>query len=137
MLGQLHDAGNTTTLAHYLHLLAGAGMLAGLPKHAGNAVRRRASSPKLQVFNTAVMTAVTGFTPDEARADHEYWVRLTGSAVGSHLLNAAAGGECDLFHWRDRNREVDFVARSGRTLVALEMKSGRTPHALPWDVRVR
>ena len=27
MLGQLQDAGNTTTLAHYLDLLAGAGML--------------------------------------------------------------------------------------------------------------
>ena len=29
MLGQLMDAGNTTTLAHYLELLAGAGMLEG------------------------------------------------------------------------------------------------------------
>ena len=36
MLGQLHDAGNTTTLAHYLELLAGAGMLTGLPKFAGS-----------------------------------------------------------------------------------------------------
>ena len=32
MLGQLQDAGNTTTLAHYLELLAGAGMLTGLSK---------------------------------------------------------------------------------------------------------
>ena len=32
MLGQLQDAGNTTTLAHYLELLAGAGMLTGLQK---------------------------------------------------------------------------------------------------------
>ncbi|HEY0796567.1 MAG TPA: AAA family ATPase, partial [Acidisarcina sp.] len=32
MLGQLHDAGNTTTLAHYLELLTGAGMLTGLAK---------------------------------------------------------------------------------------------------------
>ena len=30
MLGQLQDAGNTTTLAHYLELLAGAGMLKGV-----------------------------------------------------------------------------------------------------------
>ena len=35
MLGQLQDAGNTTTLAHYLDLLAGAGMLAGLQKYSG------------------------------------------------------------------------------------------------------
>lgn len=38
MLGQLQDAGNTTTLAHYLDLLAGAGMLAGIPKYAAGAV---------------------------------------------------------------------------------------------------
>ena len=50
MLGQLQDAGNTTTLAHYLELLAGAGMLTGLPKYAGQTVRQRGSSPKLQVL---------------------------------------------------------------------------------------
>lgn len=41
MLGQLQDAGNTTTLAHYLDLLAGAGMVCGLPKYAGDAARSR------------------------------------------------------------------------------------------------
>lgn len=57
MLGQLQDAGNTTALVHYLDLLSGAGLVAGLHKHAGRMVRRRASSPKLQVFNTALITA--------------------------------------------------------------------------------
>ena len=60
MLGQLHEAGNTTTLAHYLELLAGAGMVCGLPKHAGDAARSRGSSPKLQVMNTALMGAMSG-----------------------------------------------------------------------------
>jgi hypothetical protein len=41
MLGQLSDAGNTTTLAHYLELLEGAGMVCGLQKYAGQAVRQR------------------------------------------------------------------------------------------------
>ena len=129
MLGQLHDAGNTTTLAHYLELLAGAGMLTGLPKYAGAAVRSRGSSPKLQVFNTALLTAQSGLTPVEARADHEFWGRLTESAVGAHLANAAACGVCELFYWRDGNREVDFVLRAGRRLVAIEVKSGRAPVA--------
>ena len=57
MLGQLQDAGNTTTLAHYLELLAGAGMLVGLQKYAAGGSRQRGSSPKLQVLNTALMTA--------------------------------------------------------------------------------
>ncbi|MBI2374019.1 MAG: ATP-binding protein [Deltaproteobacteria bacterium] len=129
MLGQLHDAGNTTTLAHYLELLAGAGMLTGLPKFSGKVVRSRGSSPKLQVFNTALLTAQSGFTPAEARADGELWGRLTESAVGAHLANAAAGGLCELFYWREGNQEVDFVLRSGRVVVGLEVKSGRAPLA--------
>lgn len=131
MLGQLHDAGNATTLAHYLDLLAGAGMVVGLQKYAGSAARSRGSSPKLQVLNTALMTAVTGTGFEEARANREHWGRLVESAVGAHLANAAAKGACELFYWRDRNREVDFVVRSGRRLVALEVKSARARDVRP------
>jgi predicted AAA+ superfamily ATPase len=131
MLGQLHDAGNTTTLAHYLELLAGAGMLTGLPKFAGKVVRQRGSSPKLQVLNTALITVQAALSLREARADRAFWGRLTESAVGAHLANAAARGACQLFYWRERNREVDFVVLVGRSLVAIEVKSGRAPSALP------
>jgi hypothetical protein len=130
MLGQLHDAGNTTTLAHYLDLLAGAGMLAGLSKYSGKAVRSRGSSPKLQVFNTALMTAQSGLSPADAREDPEFWGRLSESAVGAHLANAAAAGRCEVFYWRDGNREVDFVLRAGRVVVGIEVKSGRPRPAL-------
>ena len=131
MTGQLQDAGNTTTLAHYLDLLAGAGVLTGLPKYAGDTARRQRSSPKFQVFNTALITAQSGMTQAEAFADHEFWGRLTESAVGAHLLNASVGGECELFYWRERNREVDFVVKRGRKLLAIEVKSGRTTTSLP------
>ena len=131
LVGQLQDAGNTTTLAHYLDLLGGAGMLTGLQKYAGKAVRQRGSSPKLQVMNTALMTAQSGRSPEEARADREYRGRLVESAVGAHLANAAAGGNCELFYWREQSQEVDFVVRAGRTVVAIEVKSGRAPDAFP------
>ncbi|MFA6107312.1 MAG: ATP-binding protein [Candidatus Latescibacterota bacterium] len=131
MLGQLHDAGNATTLAHYLELLAAAGMVAGLAKFAGQAVRRRGSIPKLQVLNTALMTALSGLSLGEARTDRDFWGRLTESAVGAHLINAAARGACELYYWRERGREVDFVARAGKRLVAIEVKSGRGATALP------
>jgi predicted AAA+ superfamily ATPase len=131
MVGQLQEAGNTVTLAHYLDLLAGAGMLVGLQKYAAQAVRQRGSSPKLQVLNTALMTAQMGLTLKEARADRELWGRLVESAVGAHLANAAAAGECELFYWRDRNREVDFVTKAGRWLTAFEVKSGHTHDSLP------
>ena len=131
MLGQLQDAGNATTLAHYLDLLSGAGMLTGLQKYAGKAVRQRGSSPKLHVLNTALMTAQSGLSPDEARTDREFRGRLVESAVGVHLANAAAGGECELFYWRERSQEVDFVVRVGRAVIAIEVKSGRAPDAFP------
>jgi len=51
------------------------------------------------------------------------------SAVGAHLANAAATGECTLHYWRDRNREVDFIAKAGDRLVAIEVRSGRAPDA--------
>lgn len=129
MLGQLQDAGNTTTLAHYLDLLAGAGMVCGLPKYAGDVARSRGSSPKLQVLNTALMTAISGYTLLDARADHEFWGRLVESAIGAHLANAAMRSECALYYWRERNHEVDFVVQAGRRLVAIEVKSGRAPQA--------
>jgi predicted AAA+ superfamily ATPase len=75
------------------------------------------------------MTAQTGLTLNGARRDREFWGRLVESAVGAHLANAAAAGVCDLSYWRDRDREVDFVARRGRTLTAIEVKSSRARDA--------
>lgn len=131
MLCQLQDAGNTTTLAHYLELLAAAGMVTGLQKFAADRARRRASSPKLQVLNTALLTAQSGLTPREARADPEFWGRVVESAVGAHLANAAATGLCELFYWREGDLEVDFVVRAGRRVTAIEVKSGRRRGRLP------
>ena len=125
MLGQLQEAGNTTTLAHYLNLLASAGMIVGLQKFSGEAVRSRGSIPKLQVLNTALMTAQSGLTLDEARGNSEYWGRLVESAVGAHLANAAAAGSIELFYWRERSHEVDFVVRAKRKVRAIEVKSGQ------------
>ena len=130
MIGQLQDAGNTTTLAHYLDLLSAAGMLTGIPKYAGEVVRSRGSSPKLQVLDMALFSALAGYSFEQAQADREHWGRLSESAVGAHLANAAAAGRLELFYWRERNREVDFVVRAGRKLIAIEVKSGRAQNVL-------
>lgn len=130
MLGQLTDAGNTTTLAHYLDLLSGAGMVTGLPKYSGSQVRQRTSSPKLQVLNTALMTAPLGLSLTEARRDRTLWGRIVETAVGAHIANAARYGDLQAYYWRDRNLEVDFVIRDGRRLAAIEAKSGTASPAL-------
>jgi predicted AAA+ superfamily ATPase len=131
MLGQLQDAGNTTTLAHYLSLLQDAGLLEGLPKYAGQRVRQRASSPKLQVLNTALMTAPSQLTLNEARQDPEFWGGLVESAIGASLANGIRGKNIDLFYWSSQNREVDFVLCRGRELIAIEVKSGKRRTNLP------
>ncbi len=76
-------------------------------------------------MNTALMTSVVGLSPAEARDDREFYGRLIETAVGAHLVNAAARGVGQVFYWRSRNREVDFVVRVGKRLIALEVKSGR------------
>ena len=131
MLGQLHDAGNTTTLAHYLNLLEGAGLIAGLPKYAGQKVRQRASSPKLQVLNTALLTAPSQLTLNEAKQDPEFWGRLVESAVGAALANGTRGKGIELFYWASRNKEVDFVLRRAKNLTVIEVKSSRRKTSLP------
>lgn len=131
MLGQLHDAGNTTTLAHYLNLLEGAGLMVGLPKYAGQKVRQRASSPKLQVLNTALLTALSQLTLNEAKQDPEFWGRLVESAVGAALANGTRGKGIELFYWASRNKEVDFVLCRAKNLTVIEVKSGRRKTSLP------
>ena len=130
MMGQLSDAGNTTTLAHYLHLLEGAGMVCGLQKYAGQAVRQRASSPKLQVFNTALMGAIAateGFGYTRLRATPELWGRVTESAVGAELLARNlehSSTQPLIYYWRNGGSEVDYVLRHQGELFAYEVKSG-------------
>jgi predicted AAA+ superfamily ATPase len=125
MLGQLHDAGNTTTLAHYLDLLNGAGLIAGLSKFSGKRIRQRSSSPKIQVLNTALISAPSHLTLEEAQHDHEYWGRLVESAVGAHLVNCAREKNVEVCYWLDRNHEVDFVLSTRGQVVAIEVKTSR------------
>lgn len=120
MLGQLHDAGNATTLAHYLQLLGDAGLVTGLQKFSGSDVRRRGSSPKLLALNTALVSAVSGRSFSEWRSDADAWGRLVETAVGAHLVN----GDIETMYWREGNDEVDFVVRRERKVSAIEVKSG-------------
>jgi hypothetical protein len=70
-------------------------------------------------------------SPKEAKKDLQFRGRLVESAVGAHLINAAAANELEICYWRDRNREVDFVIKTGRRIVGIEVKSGRRKEALP------
>lgn len=130
LVGQLQDAGNTTTLAHYIELLAGAGMLTGLQKYSGKQIRQRASSPKLLVMNTALMSAQSRLTLSETKREYDLWGHLVESAVGAHLVNSSSGTPVGVFYWREGSKEVDFVIQKGKSVTALEVKSGRKRESL-------
>ena len=130
MVGQLDDAGNTTTLARYLVLLEKAGLVAGLGKYEGSTRRLRASSPKFNVLNTALMTLHSGHGFETAQADRTFWGRLVESAVGAHLFNTGHP-DIRLHYWRDGNHEVDFVLERGRRIISLEVKTSSRRSNVP------
>jgi len=128
IMGQLADAGNTTTLAHYLHLLDTSGMLAGLEKFSPGILRQRSSSPKFQVHNTALISAQQNLTYQEVRTQPERWGRWIESAIGAHLLNRSLESGFRLYYWRHRNDEVDFVIEYLGKSIGIEVKSGYSDH---------
>lgn len=129
LTGQLQDAGNTVTLAHYLRLLRGVGLLTGLEKHAGSRVRQRGSSPKLLALDPALVTAMAGHGLDPLATDDGRG-RAVETAVGAHLVNTAGPG-IEVGWWRERNHEVDFVVSDGGRTIAIEVASGRRKTSVP------
>lgn len=125
MLGQLLDAGNTTTLSHYLELLNTAGLLCGLEKFSQDKIRQRASSPKFMVHNTALISAQRQETMRQMLAKPDSWGRVAECAVGAHLLNSSLSENFELSYWRDGNHEMDFVIKRGNYVIAIEVKSGK------------
>ena len=129
MLGQLHDAGNTTTLAHYLKLLESAFLASGLELFSRGKQRKRGSSPKLVLWNNALVNALSTQTFADALGDTIWWGRLVENAVGAHLCNSLPSVEYEITYWREGNHEVDFVVARGRDVWAIEVKSGRSGKA--------
>lgn len=127
IMGQLADAGNTTTLANYLNLLNDAGLLGGLEKYSPNMVRKRSSSPKFMVHNTAIMSGISNESMDALLADPKAWGRWVESAVGAHLINQSfKDKKLNVYYWREGNEEVDFVLEYKKRVIALEVKSSKT-----------
>ena len=129
LLGDLQDAGNTTTLSHYIDLLSDSGLLGRIDKYAGTTMRQRASKPKFQVYNTALWSAQQGYSFNQLHMEPKIWGRLVESTVGTHLMNAAMTESIDVYYWREKNEEVDFILKKDENLIALEVKSGKNTSA--------
>jgi predicted AAA+ superfamily ATPase len=125
LLGDLQDAGNTTTLSHYIDLLSDSGLLGRIDKFAGTTMRQRASKPKFQVYNTSLLSAQQAFSFKDVQLEPKIWGRFVESAIGAHLINASVGDGINVFYWREKNEEVDFILEKDNQLIALEVKSGK------------
>ena len=123
MVGALQDAGNTVTLAGYINLLDESGLLCGLQKYSIDSARRRSSIPKFQVYNNALKMVYNPHTFEEAIMDRKTWGRIYESGIGAWLACQAFVHRFEVFYWRDRADEVDFVLRKKGTVVAIEVKS--------------
>ena len=123
MLGSLQDAGNTVTLAGYINLLDESGLLCGLQKFSMDMARRRASIPKLQVYNNALKMVYSPLTFEQAILNRKAWGRIFESGIGAYLVSQAFVHRFEVFYWRERDAEVDFVLRKKGSVVAIEVKS--------------
>jgi len=125
VLGQMQDAGNTITLAHYLELLNSAGMLCGLQKYSLGAVRTRKSSPRFMAYDPSFMVFTAGATRETLESDLAWRGHLVESAVGAYLLARSKVDNFEVYYWRNQGAEVDFVIKKGQSVTAIEVKSGR------------
>lgn len=123
MLGSLQDAGNTSTLAGYVHLLDESGLLCGLQKYSLDIVRRKSSIPKFQVYNNALKIVYSPLTFEQALLNRKEWGHIYESGIGAYIINQAFLNRIEVFYWRERDDEVDFVLRKKGVLVAVEVKS--------------
>ncbi|WP_353482271.1 ATP-binding protein [Haliscomenobacter sp.] len=126
ILGQLQDSGNVATLAHYNELLNTAGLLGSIQNFHQHVARSKASLPKWQVHDPSLLSIQIGNSFRNIRQEPENWGQWVENAVGTHLLHAATKRECQLWYWRDRNQEVDFVIERNGKIIGLEVKSNNT-----------
>lgn len=133
MLGQLNDAGNTTTVANYLKILSDSRMLCALQKFSNDQARKRASAPKFQVYNNALHSLYAFNTLEELALLPKQWGRHFESAIGAHLASFAFTERYNLYYWRDNNMEVDYILQKNGKLIAIEVKSNNESHTAGLD----
>lgn len=116
LLGQLQDRGNTDLVKYYIELYGGAFLVYALQKYSAKEWLARSSSPKILPACPALYTMVSGKSDDAERRG-----RVFELAVGAELVQFPG----EIYYWRDKQAEVDFIYKSHGKLYAIEVKSGR------------
>lgn len=129
LLGQLQDRGNTDLIKLYIALYGGSFLLHALQKYSPKAWLARSSSPKMLPACPALFSMVAGVNVSKNTEERGRAFEL---AVGAELVQQPG----QLFYWRERQSEVDFVYQYRDALYAIEVKSGRKKSAKGLDAFV-
>jgi hypothetical protein len=120
LCGQLTERGALDTVAHYLHVLEEAYLVAAIPKYSRKLVRQRAAPPKLVMLNNALLSVMGGQEPPQADNDPERWGRWVENACIAFAWNAGQK-PC---YWRTEPLEADMVLDGSWGRWAVEIKTG-------------
>jgi len=125
ILGQLTDAGNTTTLSHYQKLLNEVWLVSGIQKFSGSKIQLRSSTPKWLTYNTSLSSVYESYDFGSIKNHFVKWGRKVEQAIGSYLLNSSRIYNFQVYYWRDGNEEVDFIIQKGDKIIPIEVKIGK------------
>ena len=115
LLGLLQDKGNVELVKYYLKIYEGAFLVKTLEKFSAKKIKTKASSPKI----IPMAPCFYYLNIQDKYSDAERG-RIFEALVGSQLIKT---GE-DVYYWREKNDEVDFVLKKGKKIWAIEVKSG-------------
>lgn len=125
IIGQLTDAGNTTTLAHYQKLLDEVWLISGLQKFSGSKIKTKASSPKWLIYNTSLSSVYDDSDFKSTKKNQVKWGRKVEQAIGAYLINSGRVNNFQVYYWRDVNDEVDFIIQKKNVVIPIEVKLGK------------
>ncbi len=125
ILGQLTDAGNTTTLTHYQKLLNEIWLVSGIQKFSGSKIQVRSSTPKWLVYNTSFSSVYDNQDFNSIKNHPVKWGRRVEQVIGSYLLNSSRLNNFQVYYWRDGNEEVDFIIQKSDKIIPIEVKTGK------------
>jgi predicted AAA+ superfamily ATPase len=107
MLGQLKDAGNTTTLSHYLSLLSTAGLVAGIEKYSNNVTFR---------LNPRICEALLDFSKGFKK--YELKTALSFNSIYSMRLYELLSGQKKPISYLIQNLKIMFKVEDKYKLTA-------------------
>ncbi|MFG1493957.1 ATP-binding protein [Halobacteriovorax sp. ZH4_bin.1] len=113
LLGQLQDKGNTDLVKNYIQLFEKAFLIKSLQKFSNKALKKKSSSPKLFPLAPSLFSSAL-----DLDCDDEYYGHAFEISVLQELLKLPG----EVYYWRERNAEVDFIYQEGKSIHAIEAK---------------